>query len=371
MPDGSMMISLVQATGELQEKHKKRDYGGLQIDVVYLRSTDGGKRWEKIAESPVNFATPRDAGRGTHANNGGPTIALVEGSIIRRVYGYDYRAFPKMPGTAFMQRSADYGKTWSPMPTSDDGGKAWSDPDPGVQEFLLDPAKFTVQPTRARRLRDGRLLIGGGVWNGQKSQKGPYEPLLMVSDDDAAHWRRVDFTRAAGYDPDWNKQFNEWDLAELANGDLLVVSRSGDNTSRWVGVLARAGGTWAMKSFAKSDALPHSGHPDLLATREGPVLHLATTGIMATTDAGKSWRPVEFPDTPKNLRAKEEPSTVSTRYYPRSLQAPDGRVFVFSHRGWDNAYGEVDQSIVMDSFRLAKPGTPIRKEDCGTEPGDW
>ena len=39
-------------------------------------------------------------------------------------------------------------------------------------------------------------------------------------------------------------------------------------------------------------------------------------------------------------------------YYPRSVQAADGRIFVFGHVGGDNAYGKVDQSIVMDSFRL-------------------
>ena len=77
-----MMVSCTQATGELQEKHKKRDYSGLEIDVIYLRSTDGGKHWEKTAVSPVNFATARDSGKGTHASNGGPTqtIALLAGS---------------------------------------------------------------------------------------------------------------------------------------------------------------------------------------------------------------------------------------------------------------------------------------------------
>jgi hypothetical protein len=355
MPDNSMMVSCTQATGELQPKHKKRDYSGLQIDVIYLRSTDGGRHWDKTAASPVNFATARDSGKGTHANNGGPTIALKDGSIIRRVYGFDYEAFPRMPGTAFMQRSSDYGKTWSPMPTSDDGGKTWSDPDPKIQELLLDPTKSTVQPTRTHRLRDGRLLIGGGVWAGQDTQKAPYEPLLMVSSDEAASWKRVDFTQAPGYDKSWNKQFNEWDFAELENGDLLIVSRAGDNKSRWVGVLAKTGDTWTMKNFAKSDVLPHSGHPDLLATREGPVLHVAQTGIMATTDAGKTWWPIAFPDAPKNVRAKEEPTSIATRYYPRSIQARDGRIFVFAHVGYDNFYGQVDQSVVMDTFRLAKP----------------
>jgi len=46
------------------------------------------------------------------------------------------------------------------------------------------------------------------------------------------------------------------------------------------------------------------------------------------------------------------PGTVYS--YPRSVQAADGHIFVFGHVGGDNAYGKVDQSIVMDSFRLVK-----------------
>ena len=35
-----------------------------------------------------------------------------------------------------------------------------------------------------------------------------------------------------------------------------------------------------------------------------------------------------------------------------AVQSADGRIFVFGHVGGDDAYGKVDQSIVMDSFRL-------------------
>ena len=39
-------------------------------------------------------------------------------------------------------------------------------------------------------------------------------------------------------------------------------------------------------------------------------------------------------------------------YYPRSVQTNDGLIVVVGHVGGDDAYGKVDQSIVMDSFRL-------------------
>jgi hypothetical protein len=77
----------------------------------------------------------------------------------------------------------------------------------------------------------------------------------------------------------------------------------------------------------------------LLATREGPVLHVATSGVHWTEDAGQSWHKLNVP---------------GTAYYPRSVQVKDGTIFVFGHVGGDDAYGKVDQAIVMDRFKLVK-----------------
>ena len=71
------------------------------------------------------------------------------------------------------------------------------------------------------------------------------------------------------------------------------------------------------------------------------MLHLATAGIHATADAGQTWHRLDLP---------------GTSYYPRSVQSANGRIFVFGHIGGDDEYGKVDQSIVMDSFRLEKKG---------------
>jgi photosystem II stability/assembly factor-like uncharacterized protein len=245
-----------------------------------------------------------------------------------------------MPGTAFLQLSTDGGQTWSDQPLSTDCGQTWSDPSP-IQEFLLDPAQYTVQPTRMRRLSDGRLLVEGNVWNAPNAQRPPAEPLLMVSADEGASWERVDFA-GPGYDPALNSKWNEWDFAELANGDLLVVSRPSDNRQRWQGVMTKAGDTWELQTFGPS-VLPHSGHPELLKTQEGPVLHIATTGTDWTNDAGETWNTLAVDGLPGGYRSM---------YYPKSLQTADGWVYVFSHRGYDNYYGQVDQAIFMDKFRL-------------------
>ena len=272
MPDNSIMVAFTQATGPVQPWHVNRDYSGLDINVVYLRSTNGGTSWTKIVESDVSFTTAENSGLGTHANGGGATIALNDGSIIRRVYGWDYGQFPNMPGTAFVQRSTDGGLTWSAQPTSTNGGLTWSNPSP-VAEFFLDPLQYTVQPTRFQRLSDGRILMAGSVWNGPNTQSASHEPLMMVSSDEAVTWQRIPF---AG--PGWNASYlskfaNEWDVAELPNGDLIVLSRV-QNMPRWQAIFAKSGNTWQIQT-ANETIVPHSGHPELLATQEGPIISFA------------------------------------------------------------------------------------------------
>ena len=128
----------------------------------------------------------------------------------------------------------------------------------------------------------------------------------------------------------------------LFRSDLLCVFRRRvpelKAEARWQGVLKKSGDSWTTGEVGPAP-FPHSGHPELLATKEGPILHVATSGIHFTNDAGKTWHQLEVP---------------GSAYYPRAVQATDSRIFVFAHIGSDDAYGATDQSIVMDTFRLEK-----------------
>ena len=238
---------------------------------------------------------------------------------------------PGVPQTAYLQRSRDGGRTW------------------GEPMVLLDPRRFTYQISRIRPLRDGQLVATGQVWetpagsSHAQMEKAGAQLLAMTSADGGKTWRRVQID-GARRDVAWD----EWDLAQTADGNLLCVFRRGDpkNRSRevrWQGVIRTHGQEWALTDFRPSP-LPHSGHPELLATREGPVLYFATTGVMWTDDTGANWHRLQAPG------AKD----YKTRYYPRSLQGKDGTVYVFAHNGSDNWYGQVDQSVVMDRFRLSR-----------------
>jgi hypothetical protein len=339
MPDKSIMVCFTQASGpvqgrepgsrELREKLEipvAYDFTGLDLREIYLRSTDGGDRW-----SEVGFTSFQ--GMGASAYAGGATMALADGTILRRVNGWDLMQDPHIPHTAYLQRSQDGAKTW------------------GAPQVLLDPAHFLYQISRIRPLRDGRLIATGQFWPAPASsthkELSKIRPnlLLMTSEGGGKSWKKHDVVPAEHRDVAWD----EWDQAQLPSGDLLCVFRRGDPKDprkevRWQGVLVKKGKSWELERFHAS-MLPHSGHPELLATREGIILHIATTGMHWTADAGKTWTPLEAPGFG---------GAYKSRYYPRALQAEDGRIYVFGHNGSDNPYGAVDQSIDMDVFRIER-----------------
>ncbi len=358
MPDKSLMVSFVQATGPMKDrprapkeirdanqwlkKELQRDFTGLRLANVYLRSTGGGATWDKVAEAP--FASPFDRPVFSQSH-----IGLLDGTILRAVDGSQLPTTADLPRRVYFQRSPNLGKTW---------GQPEVTPEPTRPvEFLGD---YGDGFSRVRRLRDGRLIALGTVirdvirTRGTGYPPGTNEPLMLVSSNEGKTWIPHLFAPEEHRKPG---AWNEWDTAELPNGDLLCVVRRMDpgNPSkqvRWQGLLKKKGKTWGLDQYGPS-TLVHSGHPELLATREGVILHIATEDIHWTEDAGKTWQPVVFPGLPQRFRPSTAPASLHTRYYPKSVQTADGMIYVFGHDGWDNSYGERDQSIVMDTFRLS------------------
>jgi len=166
---------------------------------------------------------------------------------------------------------------------------------------------------------------------------------------------------------------NEWDVAELKNGDLLALFRTKSDPSsrtqiRTQAILrlrpaskcpdSKASGCWVLDSATLGNPgnFPHSGHPELLATREGVIIQFATTGNSFTVDGGDTWFPLK--------------GTAPSDYYPRSIQDPKtGDIYLFGHVGHDDPYGgkseeaggsysRINQSITMQRFRLRRFKSP-------------
>jgi hypothetical protein len=333
MPDGSFMTCFTQATGPLKDRKQAPkdvqerlnwppsgapgyDMTGLDLKNVHLRSMDAGKTWKEVSADAFKSCMNGVAGEAE--------TALPDGTVIRGVFGFYLPYDAEIPRTGFLQRSSDGTKTW------------------GKPEVLLDPKKYTAWPRRIRVLRDGRIVVLMGVaplaagTHTRDELSKRLQPMLVVSADKGKTWKGPIPAMPKDQPDGWTEEF---DVAELANGDLLAVFRRANDTKRWQGILKKVDDTWEAGKIAAS-MLPHSGQPELLATQEGPVLHIATNGIHWTTDAGKTWTALTVP---------------GTAYYPRSVQTANGRIHVFGHLGGDDAYGKVDQSIVMDTFRLKKP----------------
>jgi len=334
MPDGSLMVSFTQATGPVEGRPKAPpevlaklnwtsdyDMTGLDLRNVHLRSWDSGIMWAKVSEDP--FKSPMNG------ITGECETARPDGTVLRGVWGYYQPYNPELPKTGYLERSLDGTKTW------------------GKPEVLLEPGRFSAWPKRLRTLKDGRLIVLGGLARVPANSLTRHEynkilePLLMVSEDGGNTWSPPVEVVPPEHRANWGGE--EFDAAELPDGGLLCVFRRADpmrpgREVRWQGRLDKQGKAWVPREVGAAP-FPHSGHPELLATREGPILHIATSGIHWTNDGGKTWHKLNLP---------------GTTYYPRSIQANDGTIHVFGHVGGDDGYGKVDQSIVMDSFRLKR-----------------
>jgi len=311
--DGSLRLAFEQVTGPVAEPDKRKNV------TVELVSTDQGKNWKKLREVPARAGTHDDHGiyaaPASSSFCGHGMAVLPDGALVTGLWaGGDRR-------NGYVQRSSDDGKTWSePI-------------------YLLDPAQYKTYPTQIRRLHDGRLLLVAGVVKQADVNTAKFlRKQFFQSRDDGKTWSPI-WTMPADVG-----LCEESDFAELENGDVLAVHRAEHydgnkyiTSDRLQNIFHPAGDAWTIGSVQKSP-FPHSGFPELLKLREGPILHIATDGVWWTADAGATWHRLDLPGSP---------------YYPQAVQLEDGHLLVVGHHGGDNVYGSADQTIIQQTFRVA------------------
>lgn len=342
MPDGSAICSFTQATGPFlgrprapaevrrrlewpPEGHgEEYDMTGLDLANVHLRSRDSGQGWALVGSDPFRSCM--------NGATGEAEVGLPDGSVMRGVWG-PYLPYDEVPQDGYLQRSVD-------------GGASWSAPEP----INRNPAA-AFWPKRLRLLHDGRLLAGGGYFArhpDRDTRSGwftDFFPALYVSADGGRTWEGPIPVVATDQRRDY-VYTEEFDWVELPEGELLVVLRAGVAEGRLQTCLRPAGRSWQTGAVGPN-GLPYSGHPELLLTREGCLLHLATTGISWSRDQGRTWSDLVLDDGLAELRPGP-----ATPYYPKAVQLPGGEVLVVGHLGGDDGYGRVDQSIVGLRFVL-------------------
>jgi len=341
MPGAGVMLSFTQAIGPLVHRPlappevreslswppaghgDEYDMTGLDLRNVHLRSDDAGLTWDMVSADPFRSCM--------NGVTGEAEVGLPDGRLLRGLWG-PYLPYDHVPRTGLLQRSTD-------------GSLSWSEP-----EAVFGGDRFRFWPKRIRALGRGEVLAAGGLIRAD-SVEAPrdvwargMEQALFVSRDAGVTW--------SGPIPVLPERLREryageeLDVCELDGGDLLAViradAREPDGASvRLQARLARSGATWEPVT-ASAAPFPPSGHPELLRTREGLILHVATTGISATADEGGSWLDLGIEGIP---------------YYPRAVQTADGRILCVGHVGGDDGYGRVDQSIVGLCFPLDYPAT--------------
>jgi len=241
---------------------------------------------------------------------------------------------------------------------STDGGKTW-----GARIYFVSPKEYRAWPTIIRPLRDGRLVLMAGVWKrGDGTVPNPrMTKMMFVSSDGGKTWGAP-----IPLMPTEAGVCEESEFVELPNGDLFWVhrvehfpekpetvpagaARMGEPfpngySDRMQSIVRRKGKggmrrthPWWEPGTPEPAPFPHSGFPEMLRTKDGVILHLATDGIYWTADVGKHWTRLPID---------------GTGYYPRAVQLPDGKIVCIGHVGSDDVYGTVDQSVIQQTFRL-------------------
>lgn len=351
MPDGSVMASFTQATGPVfgrphgtPEALKRLswppeghgdvyDMTGLDMENVHLRSTDFGRTWAKVSSDHFTTCMNGCTGEGEEA--------LPDGTILRGVWG-PYLPYDDVPYDGYMERSTDGALTWS-----------------GPELINTDPG-YMFWPKRIRVLKDGRVVTAGGRMKVDSRETPRHEwqkeidQVLYVSGDSGRNWQGPIAVTPEAQRREFTGE--EFDFAELDNGDLLVVIRAetapafdtkSSGQDRRQTRLIKKGSSWKTTTVTMAP-FEHSGHPEMLKTREGAIIHVATDAISCTIDEGKNWTKLEIEPSLVN----QQWTWPAAHYYPKSVQMANGEILVIGHDGSDDGYGTVDQSILGLSFRL-------------------
>lgn len=270
-----------------------------RIDASVFRVKVGGKTLEPATPSPegsqrIGYAVrvPGDDGSKSYRI---PGMARTKAGSLLAVYDVRYHHAGDLPADidVGVSRSTDGGRSWEPMRVAMDMGR-----DPKHHyDGVGDPA-ILVDP------RSGRVWVaalwshGNRAWNGSGPGMTPEETgqfMLAYSDDDGKTWSKPINITEQVKDPAWRLCFNGPGAGiVLKDGTLVFAAQFRDEGGKpWSTLVASVdeGRTWTIGSGVKSD------------TTEAQVAQLADGSIMincrdnrggsrtvaATRDLGKTW----------------------------------------------------------------------------------
>jgi sialidase-1 len=340
----------VLAYGEAR-KTTRGDWG--TIDIMIRRSTDGGKTWSpqrSIAQVP-----------GVKQKN---PVALAQKLATTDEVTYNNPvAIPgRKPGTVHFVFCLEYMRAF--YMRSDDDGVTFSTPREITSAFEgfrseYDWKVLATGPGHGIRLRNGRLVIP--VWISLGTGGHAHRPSVagtIYSDDEGVTWKSGEI--ALPNEGDFTIP-NETAAVQLANGDVLLNSRTESKVHRRLLTTSKDGATkWTMPAFhpqlvepicmgtmVRLSTKPNRllfANPDNLARadgkeQEGKGRDRKNVTVQLSYDESKTW-PVKRP--------------IDTGYsgYSDLAVLPDGTILLLYERSGEGAKQFAPIALTLVRFNL-------------------
>ena len=224
-PDGSLLV-FTEA-----RKYNRHDPGthGNDIDLVYKRSTDGGRTWSEmmVLDDP-----------GERWSSCNPVTLLDRAT--GRVWLFHNRTKPDR-NSSNARVGTDDSQAWARY--SRDNGLTWSEPMDltGIARDVEHWGSAFFGPGGAVQDAEGRLIVPVSQTTGKTDAEGPPAPghwtaFVIYSDDHGETWSRGQLASPAT---------SENQLVELADGSLLMDARQDEGPTRWIFLSGDGGETWS------------------------------------------------------------------------------------------------------------------------------
>lgn len=346
------------------------------IDVLWRKSSDGGDNWTDAYREVL----PSGVYAGRSAYRPQATVCIIDPQdgttvrLLRRVNNEDFAQSGRV-ATAYLE-SAVHPSTLGGNPLATVSYSLW-----GTQPAGLGLGTTTVaQWSRMNILpSSGAILATGQDFNQSPPRQGVNNmlPLLRVSTDGGRNWSNA---LVGGVPIGTTNGWNEWDAVELANGDLLVLIRTGFSTYYAQTILTKVGThQWQYKAHTESPlngaGLRIAGqptHPELervsvpgldrvfaFQPKRGVGVH----GFYYSDDRGAHWTPLK---DVSGFSALATDLSDKLPYYSNSITVPitNGvRVHVFGHEGYDDEYGDNDHRVMQFRFDVTYTGSDTTPPD--------
>ena len=295
------------------------DKSPLQMEMVILESTDQMKTWRIISREPCRFQ---------HSAGQFGMARTRDGRFLRFVWANYLLEENAHPGEIFF--------------VSSDNGKIWQ------KQAPFHDRNFVSYPHRLRMLRDGTLVLAlpiGPAWG-----TGRELPVRTAQNLRASSSGQMTLSFSYDQGRTWSQPLpiyggdnvTETDFVELPSGDLLCVNNSifGHPGSQ---LLHRKGNSWWPKPL---EHVVSGRVPETVALTEDGILVgcMRNSHYYWSDDLGRTWQALAgIPDA--ITRSNE-------CYQPWIQYLGQGRFACAGHYGHDDAFGSVDQFLMIHFFRL-------------------